>query len=286
MTLRVVDPGPLTTVQDAGRRGWAHLGVPRAGFLDRPAATLANRLVGNPPGAALLETTAGGVVLRLRHAHTVAVTGARCTVRADGRVLPLDEAVTLPAGAELTVGVARRGLRSYVAVAGGLDVAPVLGSRSTDTLAGIGPDVLVAGVELPVGVRGQAPVWVPTTRPPVPDGAAGVLRVLPGPQSDWLADPTALTRARGRVDVASNRVGLRLRGLQLARRAGEMPSEGMVLGAVQLPRPEELVVFLNDHPTTGGYPVVGVVHPDDLAWCAQARPGDEVTFTLLPAPRA
>lgn len=280
MSLRVVDPGPLTTVQDEGRTGWAHLGVPRAGFLDRPAARLANRLVGNASGAALLETNAGGVRLHLLAAHTVAVTGARCEVRAGVRALPLDEAVSLPAGTDLVVGPASQGLRSYVAVAGGLDVAPVLGSRSTDTLAGIGPPVLAAGAVLGTGPRGRWPVWVPDTRRPPPP-APTVLRVLPGPQVDWLDDPAALDGARGRVGAASNRVGLRLADLDLPRRTGEMPSEGMVVGAVQLPSSGEAVVFLNDHPTTGGYPVVAVVHPDDLPVCAQARPGDEVVLTRV-----
>lgn len=280
MSLLVLDPGPLTTVQDGGRPGWAHLGVPRAGHLDRPAATLANRLVGNRPDAALLETTAGGVRLRLLESRTLAVTGARCELRAGARHLPLDEAVTLPAGTELTVGPARTGLRSYVALAGGVEVAPVLGSRSTDTLAGIGPPVLAEGMVLAVGAPQGSPSWVPAVRTG-PSGGDGVLRVLPGPQADWLDDPGSLHGARGLVDASSNRVGLRLTGLDLARREGELPSEGMVLGAVQLPPSGEAVVFLNDHPTTGGYPVVGVVHPDDLAWCAQARPGDRARFVLV-----
>lgn len=282
MSLRVVDPGPLTTVQDEGRPGWAHLGVPRAGFLDRPAARLANRLVGNASGAALLETTAGGVRLELLSAHTVAVTGARCQVRcqlrAAGRTLSLDEAVSLPAGTELVVGPASQGLRSYVAVAGGVDVEPVLGSRSTDTLAGIGPPVLTAGAVLRTGPLPRCPVWVPTTRRrPLTEPA--VVRVLPGPQTHWLGEPAGVDGARGRVGIASNRVGLRLAGLDLPRRRGEMSSEGMVVGAVQLPSSGEAVVFLNDHPTTGGYPVVAVVHPDDLPVCAQARPGDEIVLT-------
>lgn len=280
MTLVVLDPGPLTTVQDAGRVGWAHLGVPRAGYLDRSSAVLANRLVGNPGHTALLETTAGGVTIRLLAAHTLAVTGARCDLRADGRALPLDEAVVLPAGVEVTVGPAAVGLRSYVALAGGLDVTPVLGSRSTDTLAGLGPGVVTSGAHLRVGrAVGVAP-WIPATRT-ASWAPSGLLRVVPGPQADWLEDVRSLDGACGRVDAASNRVGLRLTGLQLRRRVGEMPSEGMVLGAVQLPPSGEAVVFLNDHPTTGGYPVVAVVHPDDLDWCAQARPGDTVTLRLL-----
>lgn len=278
MSLRVLDPGLLTTVQDGGRLGWAHLGVPRAGFLDAPSARLANRLVGNPADAALLETTVTGVALRLDSAHTVAVTGARCVVRADGRALPMDEPVTLRRGTELTVGPAERGVRSYVALAGAVDVAPVLGSRATDTLAGIGPAPLARGAVLPVGRPSGEPGWVSTARPPA---GTGVLRLLPGPHLDWLVDPDCLDGARGSVGRASNRVGLRVLGADLPRRSGEVPTVGLVLGAVQLPPSGEAVVFLADHPTTGGYPVVAVVHPDDLAWCAQARPGDDVVLRLL-----
>lgn len=279
MTVRVLDPGPLTTVQDGGRVGWAHLGVPRAGFLDRPAARLANRLVGNPADTALLETTVGGVTLRLEAPHTVAVSGARCDLWADGRALPLDEPVTLRRGVVLTVGPARAGVRSYVALAGGVDVPLVLGSRSTDTLVGLGPPVLTAGRQLRVGHPVGLPVEVPSPRPRTQVG--GLLRVLPGPHVDWLEHPGSLDGARGEVGVASNRVGLRLLGDSLRRRPGEVPTEGMVLGAVQVPPSGEAVVFLNDHPTTGGYPVVAVVHPDDLPWCAQARPGDDVVLRLV-----
>lgn len=276
MSLRVVDPGPLTTVQDAGRRGWAHLGVPRAGFVDAGAATLANRLVGNSEHAALLETTLGGVRFVLESARTLAVTGARCDVTADGRALPLDHAVTVSADTEVVVGPARRGLRSYVALAGGVAVDPVLGSRSTDTLAGIGPPILRAGTVLPLGAAcGSAASDVAA-----PAWPEAVLRLHPGPQADWLLCPEELDGAVARVGAASNRVGVRLEGVRVERRAGELPSEGMVLGAVQAPGGGELIVFLNDHPPTGGYPVVAVVDARDLTWCAQARPGDEVVLRL------
>ena len=150
-SLTVLDPGPLTTVQDRGRPGWAHLGVPRSGALDRPAASLANRLVGNPDSAAVLETTLGGVTVRTSTAMTLAVTGAECPVTVDGRPAPLGEPLALGSGQTLLVGPATRGLRSYVAAAGGVQVAEVLGSRSTDTLSGMGPDPVSAGAVLPVG---------------------------------------------------------------------------------------------------------------------------------------
>ena len=158
--LEVLEPGPLTTVQDRGRPGWAHVGVPRAGALDASAADLANRLVGNHADAAVLETTLGGVRVRATAAMTVAVTGAECEVRVGGRARPFGTAVAVTAGSEVVVGPARHGVRSYLAVSGGVDVEPVRGSRATDTLAHVGPPVLAAGQRLPVGSAVAAPRWV------------------------------------------------------------------------------------------------------------------------------
>ncbi len=280
-TLTVVDAGPQTTVQDRGRPGWAHLGVPRAGALDRPAADLANRLVGNEPSAAVLETTLGGVAFDVSEPTLFVVTGADCVVTVADRAVAFAEPVLAPAGARVRVGRATRGVRSYVAVAGGLAVDAVLGSRSTDTLAHVGPAVLRAGDVLPLGEPGGPPAGVDVgpvrgyLRP-------AVLRVEPGPRADWFRDAalTALTGSTYAVSGDSNRVGLRLEGPALERsREDELPSEGIVLGAVQVPASGQPLVFLNDHPTTGGYPVIAVVDPDDLWQCAQLRPGDRVRFT-------
>jgi biotin-dependent carboxylase-like uncharacterized protein len=279
--LVVLDPGPLTTVQDRGRPGWAHLGVPRSGALDGPAAALANRLVGNSVEAAVLETTLGGVSLQASTAMTLAVTGADAPVTVDGRSVAAREPVAVRSGQTLCVGPARTGLRSYVAAAGGIDVPAVLGSRSTDTLSGMGPAPLTKDQELPVGDPLGEPrgVDVSVVRPLVPPT---LLRFRPGPRADWFADEAleALTRSTYAVSSDSNRVGVRLNGPGLERhRTGELPSEGLVLGAIQVPASGEPLVFLNDHPTTGGYPVVGVVAAGDLPACAQLRPGDEVRFT-------
>jgi biotin-dependent carboxylase-like uncharacterized protein len=278
--LVVLDPGALTTVQDLGRPGHAHLGVPRSGALDEPALRLANRLVGNPEDAAGLETTLTGARLRVTRPTTFAVTGAACEVVVGGRAEVFGGAVTAPAGAEIRVGPATRGVRSYVAVAGGVDVAPVLGSRSTDQLSGLGPAPLAAGDELPVG----APTGEPDGSWSVPSGAPTVLHVRPGPRADWFAADSlaALDGAIYTVAPDSNRIGLRLQGAALRRvREDELASEGMVLGAVQVPPSGQPVVFLNDHPTTGGYPVVGVVRRADLPVAAQARPGDTLELRLL-----
>ncbi|HET6626050.1 MAG TPA: biotin-dependent carboxyltransferase family protein [Nocardioidaceae bacterium] len=278
--LTVLDPGPLTTVQDRGRPGWAHLGVPRSGALDLPAASLANRLVGNPDDAAVLETTLGGVSLHASTAMTVAVTGADAPVTVDGRSRALAEPVALHAGQALTVGRTRSGLRSYVAVAGGIAVPTELGSRSTDVLSGIGPAALSVGQELPVGEPVGRPHGVDVSVVPRPRPSV-TLRFRPGPRADWFTAPAleTLTRSAYATSPDSNRVGLRLTGPELERsRPEELPSEGLVLGAIQVPASGQPLVFLNDHPTTGGYPVLGVVVAHDLPVCAQLRPGDQVRF--------
>lgn len=282
--LEVVRAGALTTVQDLGRVGHAHLGVPRSGALDVPAHRLANRLVGNPAGAATLETTLTGCAVRAGRPVTAAVTGAPCAVRIDGRPAPWGAAVRVPAGAVLDVGAARPGVRSYLAVAGGIDVRPVLGSRSTDLLSGLGPAPLTDGVRLPVGpVSGPVP-WADAVPAPGPPTGELVLPLVLGPRDDWFTPDALRTLARRtyRVSSASNRIGLRTEGPPPERaRDGELPSEGMVLGAVQVPPGGGPVVFLADHPTTGGYPVVGVVPGEALAAAAQAVPGLPVRFVLL-----
>ncbi|MFJ9930457.1 biotin-dependent carboxylase uncharacterized domain-containing protein [Streptomyces misionensis] len=278
--LVVVRPGALTTVQDLGRPGYAHLGVPRSGALDPGAAALVNRLTGNPPDAAVLETTVDGCALRARSTVTVAVGGAPCPVTVGGRPAPWGAPVVVPAGALLEVGAAVAGVRCYVAVRGGIAVEPVLGSRATDLLSGLGPAPLAEGTVLPLGRPAGPPARVDGAPQPGPP-AELVLRVTPGPRADWFtarALRDLATRAY-RVSPASNRIGLRTEGPALERaRDAELPSEGMVLGAVQVPPDGRPVVFLADHPTTGGYPVIAVVRPTDLAAAAQAVPGTPVRF--------
>lgn len=278
MSLHVLATGALTTVQDRGRPGLAHLGVPRAGALDAPAAALANRLVGNDVDAAVLEVTLGGLVLTSDVGAWVAVTGAPCPVTVDGAPRGHARPEWLAAGSRLRLGTTSSGVRSYLAVGGGITVQPVLGSRSTDTLAWVGPPRVEAGTRLPVGPLVRRPAPHDTPRSP----RTGALRVHPGPRADWCV-PHALQTLCGSTYVvggASNRVGLRLDGPALGRvRHDELPSEGMVLGAVQVPPDGQPVVFLADHPPTGGYPVVAVVEEADLWQCAQLRPGESVLFT-------
>ncbi|MFI6289694.1 biotin-dependent carboxyltransferase family protein [Streptomyces sp. NPDC051018] len=279
--IAVVRAGALTTVQDRGRPGHAHLGVPRSGALDPSAAGLVNRLVGNPEGAAVLETTLNGCAVRPRRAVVVAVGGAPCPVTVDGRPVAWGAPVRVAAGSLLEAGRAASGVRTYLAFAGGIAVDPVLGSRSTDLLSGLGPPPLSEGAVLPLGTPegppppvGEAVPW-----PGAPSELA--LRIRFGPRADWFTRGALRTLVSGayRVSAASNRIGLRTEGPALERaRGGELPSEGMVLGAVQVPPDGCPVVFLADHPTTGGYPVVAVVDERDLGAAAQAVPGTPIRF--------
>jgi biotin-dependent carboxylase-like uncharacterized protein len=283
--VEVVDPGALTTIQDLGRPGHAHLGVPRSGALDAPALMLANRLVGNAEGAAGLETTLTGITFRALTGVRVAVTGAGCEVRVDGRGAAYGASVVVPPGAVVEVGAARTGLRSYVALAGGVVAEPVLGSCSTDLLSGLGPPVLRAGDRIELGTPGPPPAQAEAVGWPL----GHELRLDLGPRADWFT-PDALAALDGavyEVAAASNRIGLRLRGDPVTRvRDEELPTEPMVLGAVQVPPNGQPLVFLADHPTTGGYPVVAVVRTADLPVCAQARPGDRLTLRVPAAPGA
>ncbi|MDJ1138443.1 biotin-dependent carboxyltransferase family protein [Streptomyces iconiensis] len=286
--LEVVRAGALTTVQDLGRPGHAHLGVPRSGALDEAAHRLANRVLGNPESAATLETTVTGCAVRALRATVAVVTGAPCPVTLDGRAAPWGRTVRVPAGSVLAVGTASYGVRSYVGFAGGIAVEPVLGSRATDLLSGLGPEPLRDGAPLPLGTPPD-----PGPVPGAPDAAPWqapprelVLPVRYGPRADWFT-PEALRTLTARtfqVSSASNRIGLRLEGPPLERAYdGELPSEGMPLGAVQVPPSGRPVVFLADHPTTGGYPVIGVVPPEALCAAAQAAPGTAARF--VPAGR-
>jgi len=278
--IEVLAPGPYATVQDLGRLGYAHLGVPRSGAADAASLRLANRLVGNPEGLAGIEVTFGSARLRFGAGAWVALAGAPCPVggtRGAGMGVPF----WVPEAGEVRLGTPLWGLRTYLAVRGGIAVEPVLGSRSTDSLSGLGPPPLRAGTVLPVGATAGLPGIGVDLAPPRGPGPA-VLRVLIGPRDDWFAPDAPQVLCSGPYEVSqdSNRSGVRLRGPEPARaRQGELPSEGMVTGAVQVPPSGQPIVFLADHPPTGGYPVIAVVVEADLPVAAQLRPGDHVRFS-------
>ena len=281
--LEVLETGLLATVQDRGRPGRADIGVSPSGAADRAALALANRLVGNRPGAAGIEATFGGLVVRAGADLVVALTGAPVRAEVDGRPVGLNATVPIHRGSTLRLHRPEIGLRTYLAVRGGIDVEPVLGSRSHDVLSGLGPAVLRAGDRLAVGrARGRLPEIDVAPVAVQPAGHA-VLRCSPGPRADWLSSGAlaALVAATWVVTSDINRVGIRLDGPVLHRRdQRELPSEGLVRGAIQVPGFGRPMIFLADHPTTGGYPVVAVVNDADTDLLAQLRPGDRVRLRL------
>jgi biotin-dependent carboxylase-like uncharacterized protein len=296
--IEVLAAGPLTTVQDAGRFGWRSLGVPVAGPADWLSHVVANRLVGNPDGAAALEVTLSGPRLRFSAPATVAVVGAAATL--DGEAVPAGSPCRVPAGGTLAVGRTAPGIRGYLAVAGGLDMPAVLGSRSTDTLAGLGPARLSAGdridlpsdllaptagdlLDLPAGDRPGGPAERPvrTIRLGALPAPGSELRVVPGPHEGWFTAESVrrLYGSAYTVTPASDRVGIRLAGPGLERaRGGELPVTGMVPGALQVPPDGRPILLLANHGPTGGYPVVAVVATADLPSAGQARPGHDLRF--------
>jgi biotin-dependent carboxylase-like uncharacterized protein len=283
--LEVVATGPLTLVQDLGRVGYAAIGVGRSGAADRGAFRLGARLLAQPYTAAALEVTFGGLSIRALGDVLLALTGAPTPAAVDGHDVGYFGPFLLGDGQVLTLGMPQAGLRSYVAARGGIGVPPVLGSRSTDTLSGLGPEPVRTGDVLPVG---PAPSGYPNVDlAPVPPLSAEVLTLhaLRGPRDDWVADLDALAGTVWTVSSHSDRVGIRLNGEPLRRHADrtrkELPSEGVVRGAIQVPTGGEPVLFLADHPVTGGYPVVAVLVDEDADRAAQAVPGQQIRIVLL-----
>jgi biotin-dependent carboxylase-like uncharacterized protein len=279
-TIEVVSPGARTTVQDSGRFGWAHLGVPTAGPADWLSHELANRLVGNDATAATFEATLLGPTFRVHGDAVFAVVGGVATV--DGEAMPADASFRVRAGQRLSVRVTG-GARAYVAVAGGVRTEPVLGSRSADTFAGIGPAALARGdrFELSCVDEPAVPRRLRRDRLPCQDGP---LRVVLGPNDDWFT-AESVHRFLGEeytVRTSSDRVGVRLDGYALSRaREGELPTAGMVTGALQVPPDGQPILLLANHGPTGGYPVVAVVATADLPRAGQARPGNTLSFTAV-----
>jgi biotin-dependent carboxylase-like uncharacterized protein len=263
--LRVVSAGVATSVQDRGRPGYAELAVPASGAVDPARRDLVNRLVGNPTDAAVLET-AGGLVVEA----VVAVVVADSTSAAVRTLSPGDIIAVDPAAGEVW---------AYVAVRGGIDTRPVLGSRSWDSLSALGVPPPQAGDVLPVGRDPGTPVTIDQA-PIHVQGPPGVVRTRVGPHADRFgADALDRLHSTTWAVATSSRVGLRLSGPPITRADDrELPSEGLVRGAVQVPPDGRPVVMLADHPTTGGYPVLAVVDDDDLGSLAQRPAGSTVRF--------
>lgn len=278
-TLEIIKTGPLALLEDLGRPGLAHMGVTRSGAADRRSHTLANRLVANPNDRATIEVMFGGLSARVHGDDVaIAVTGADANPSVNGVPFGTNSIHYARDGHVISLGSPNSGLRSYLAVRGGIEVAPVLGSRSYDVMSAIGPQPLRAGDVLNVGDHTDD--FPELDQAPVASIADDLLEVLvvPGPRDDWFTDPDALVHTDWIATDRSDRVGMRLAGRPLQYRwpDRQLPSEGATRGAIQVP-PNGLPVILGpDHPVTGGYPVVGVVADRDIDKMAQIRPGQHV----------
>ena len=283
--IQVLAPGMQATVQDMGRVGYGHLGVPRAGAMDPLSLSLANRLVGNSASAAGIEFLMGNFQVRFLTSVSFALTGAPVEAYLDGRTIDRNVWAYASAGQILNAGRPLFGLRTYLAVAGGIDVKPVLSSRSTDSLSGVGPAALAVGEFLPVGVdtgEPQTPVdvvietWTPAS--------CLNLYFRWGPRQDWFTEESRwlFTAAAWEVSTETNRIATRLVGPTIEYSADrQLPTEGVHLGSVQIPRSGQPIVFLANHPPTGGYPDIGVVRAIDVVRLAQATPATRVRMHAL-----
>ena len=294
MSVIVLKPGLLSTLQDAGRPGHAALGVGRAGAVDGPAWQLANALVGNFSGEAAMECTLLGPKLEFTKTTVVALTGATMEASIDGQPIPLWTRCQLPAGSVLELGGMSVGCRAYLAVDGGFDIAKVLGSRSTDLHARLGHAngrALRAGDELPIGASTSLAsahdinelMSLPWGVDPHPwfDFAFQPLALLPGKHSDLLDDTSQQNLHAGKFILSkdSNRTAGRLEGHTLnLRQPLELISEATLPGTLQLPPSGQPIVLLAEAPVTGGYPRIGQIAAVDLPRLAQRRPGDAVCF--------
>ncbi|NMD63611.1 UNVERIFIED_ORG: biotin-dependent carboxylase-like uncharacterized protein [Nocardia globerula] len=281
--VEILETGPLSLVQDLGRTGHLRSGVGVSGAADRRSLRLGNRLVGNSEDAAGVEILMGGLSLRAQQQITLAFTGAPAQAYLDGIPVGHSSVIVADPGQVVRLEYAPTGLRTYLTVRGGIAVPKILGSRSTDTLSGIGPAPLKPNDVLEVGPTPVAfPLLDVAPVQPVTNGTLDI-RVIFGPRADRFANPETLTQGRWAVSTDSDRIGARLDRVGddalLQRVDGlELPTEGVALGSIQVPPSGQPVIFLADHPITGGYPVVGVVADADIDRLGQARPGQQIRF--------
>ena len=280
MSLRVIDPGPLATVQDAGRFGYQQFGVPVSGAMDGYALRAANALVGNAPDAAGLEITIEGPTLGASDSHLIAVTGLGFDLRVHERAMPLWTAIFVRRGWEIQLFSRQRGGWCYLAIAGGIQTPPVLGSRATYLRGGVGGRALQAGDVLPVGPPARPPLelagrYLPEEKRPAYDERLTV-EVIPGPQADRFTEEGRETflSSEYKISLSSDRMGYRLEGPPVAHSAGaDIISDGLAAGSVQVPASGQPIVMMSDRPTTGGYPKIATVVSADLPLLAQSPPG-------------
>jgi biotin-dependent carboxylase-like uncharacterized protein len=281
--VEVLDPGLLSLVEDLGRRRVADIGVPRAGAADPETMRLANRLVGNPDGAATIEVTAVGPTLEFSgdaHVAVVASAADGVSVCIDGLPVAPDSVSPVRPGQVVAIGRVSAGLRAYVAVAGGLAIPLVMGSRSSDMLSGLGPGPLMTGDQLDLGAPTRPHGMLSHPLDPASGPAPTAIQVMHGPHRFPGPDRHELVSRVWTVGDASNRIGIRLsgEGRPLGAGAPETTSTAMITGAIQVPRDGNPIILMPDHATLGGYPVIACVIAADVAKLGQLRPGDKVRF--------
>jgi antagonist of KipI len=292
MAIRVQDPGLLTTVQDLGRYGYLHLGISSGGAADSLAMRIANLLVGNAENAATLEMTLAGARLEFDEESVVALTGGECDCRIGGENAPMWQAVRVPARGVLACGGLKTGARLYLAIQGGLDVRPIMGSVATNMaghFGGIEGRGLRKGDLL--GVRRGSNSRVRTLKPGAVNGlySPGPIRVTRGAQYDWFGPEgfDKLLSCLYTVSEQSNRSGLRLKGESIPPRIrSQLLTEGVSLGAIQVPQDEQPIILFVDQQTTGGYPKIANVISADMHRVGQLRPREQVRFTEVAIPEA
>ena len=292
MPIRVINPGLLTTVQDLGRYGYSHLGISPGGAADSLAMRIANLLVGNAENAATLEMTLAGVTLEFDEESIVALTGGECNCRVSGEAAPMWQAMRVPARGILACGGMKTGARLYLAIQGGLDVQATLGSASTNMAGHFGG---LEGRRLRkgdlLGVRRGTDSRLPTLKPRTLERlySRGPLRVTRGAQHDWFGLEAfgKLFSRSYTVSEQSNRSGLRLKGESISPRVrSQLLTEGVSLGAIQVPQDEQPIILFVDQQTTGGYPKIANVISADLYRVGQLRPREQVRFTEVDIPEA
>ena len=287
--LLVIKPGLLTTIQDRGRWGLQSRGVPVAGPMDPCSHRLANALAGNDADAATLEVTLVGPELEFEDERVIAVAGAAFELTVDGRSVPANAACVVYSGSRLRFGARGQGARAYVAIAGGVDVAPTLGSRAThliSAMGGLDGRALKAGDRLPLGdpLRARRAVRAPPRSPvfAVPDGEA-TIRVLAGPQQEYFTPEAlqALQSAPYTIGGQSDRMGFRLDGPPLTHtRGADIISDATPLGALQVPASGQPILLMADRQTTGGYPKIATVISADISVAGQLGPGGTIAFRV------
>ena len=284
--LEVKEPGLFTTVQDLGRNGYQAYGMPVAGAMDEYACKMANRLLCNEPGAAVLEMTLLGGSFFFHQACWVAVTGAAMPISLDGKMQSNWSRFFVPAGSELSFGYAEQGCRTYLAVQGGVEVPVILGSRSTytrGTIGGLNGRALKTGDVLPLGAcdrRLEKPLFLPVSYIPIPEERP-LVRVLLGPQAEAFTDQgvAALFSADYEISSEADRMGYRLEGPVIEHVGkADIISDALCLGAIQVPGHGQPIVMMADRQTTGGYTKIGAVIGADMGKLAQSKPGDQVRF--------